>query len=430
MTDCGITSVAKKLEDGATKFGGAIFYELAASPFQAAYQLADQSKTLAGGTHLPPLEISKPDSSGWSTAGSFVGTVAKYALLSKVVHGAMNTGETNAVQQTLAMTVRNASVESSVVGATAGFLTPVEPGQNYWQEKGIKTVVSAGSFGVMGGTSALLNKTSFMAEQKGSLTRAVAVNGIAGVFGGTSESILDATLHNRSLDYKQTAMNAGSYGLFGAAFGGTAHMFSARLPVADVAPERVNADNGTRTNYQASQFSNTQDHGYEGTRTRASLTEHAQRALAKAQEHVARFGDFLDNSISQLIPLKPMDGLQPAYARAGAYGNGRIPYRAKVDWNSGATYSIAYEGGRGGAIEHTLETGSTSRTSARAAAEPAAEPVAEKVAEKGTGNGPAAVESTGIRKPGETRTGTDDVRPSSDSPKSSTTKGYSIRASA
>ena len=326
MTDSGIKAAAKTLGDGVAKFGSAIFYEVAESPYQAAYQFADQTSALVGGKHLPTLEITKPDDSGWSTAGSFVGTIAKYALLAKVVHGAVSTGEARSIQQTVGMTIQNASVESTLVGGAAGFLTPVDSTKDYWKEKGIKTTIAAGSFGIMGGTAAAIGKSSFMSAERGSLARTMTINGLAGIAGGTAESGLDAGLHNKRLDLTQTAINAGTYGVFGAGFGASSHFLSARLPEAS----QVKAE----------------ESGVSQTEPKTTLREHAQRAIQTAQEHLSTFGTYLDNSIAKVNPLLMMDsGLQPAYARASYYpANSMRAYRApNLGLSDNAMYSVAHQ---------------------------------------------------------------------------------------
>lgn len=291
--ESSIKNYAQELRDGVSKFAHAAAYEAIESPIQGAYQLAGKTSEAVLGKHLPELELTKPDSSAWSTAGSFVGSVAKYAILSKVVHNAVNPSETRAADQLLGMSVKQATLESTIVGGTAGLLTPVDDSKNYWREKRIGIIESAGSFGVMGGTAATIGKSAFMNGERGTLTRAVATNGIAGLAGGTTQSLLDTSLRQRKLDLSETAVTATSYGLFGAAFGGASHLISAR-PI-----ESASTENN-------------------GSTAKASLTDRAQMALQKAQLHITRVGQYIDESIAKVNPFLLDSGLQPAYATANA----------------------------------------------------------------------------------------------------------------
>jgi hypothetical protein len=304
--ESSIKGYAQELCDGVSKFTHAAAYEAIESPLQGAYQLASKTSEAVAGKHLPNLEVAKPDSSAWSTAGSFVGTVAKYAIISKFVHGAVNSSETGATEQLLGMSVKQASLESTLVGSTAGLLTPVDCSQNYWREKGIGVAESAGSFGVMGATAAGLGKSALLNSERGTLTRAVAINGLAGIAGGTTQSLLDTSLRQRKLDLKETAMTATSYGLFGAAFGGVSHVISAHA--AEAGP------------LESASFT-----------SKISLSDRAQMALQKAQMHATRVGQYIDESMTKVNPFLLDGGLQPAYATAnagigsGAFRPARIP---------------------------------------------------------------------------------------------------------
>ncbi|HEY9755163.1 MAG TPA: hypothetical protein V6C97_08380 [Oculatellaceae cyanobacterium] len=315
--ESSIKNYAQDLCDGVSKFAHAAAYEAIERPILGAYQLASKTSESVLGEHLPKLEITKPDSSGWSTAGSFVGSVVKYAALSKLVHNAINPSETRAADQLLGMSVRDASLESTIVGGADGFLTLVDDSENYWREKGIHVVESAGSFGVMGGTAAAIGKSKFMNAERGSLSRAIATNGLAGIAGGTTQSILDTSLHHRSLDLRETAMTATSYGLFGAAFGGASHIISAR-PI-----ESTSAENNSST-------------------TRTTLAERTQLALQKVQTHATRIGQYIDDSIAQVNPFLLDSGLQPAYATS-TVGGFRPGARAFRPATTGFTPNITPE---------------------------------------------------------------------------------------
>ena len=288
----GNESALERAKDGTEKFFKAFAYEAGVSSVVALQQFANEST----GKHLPELRITKPDDSWSSTAGSFCGDVAKYVVLSKIVHGAFNAGESKALAETaetVSTTVRNSALESATVGAAAGFLTPVEHGRDYWKEKGATMFTSAAAFGAMGGTAAAIGRTSFLGSES-ALTRTIAINGIAGLAGGTVDSAFDSTLHNQPITLGKTVRTAATYGLFGAAFGGVAHALGANGYAVRSESDAVKIKAGTDAIDLANDSS-----------TKPTLREHAENAIRAVHAKTLEIGRSIDNSIAKINPLLP-----------------------------------------------------------------------------------------------------------------------------
>jgi hypothetical protein len=314
----GNESVMDRAKENTEKFFKAFAYEAGVSSIVSLQQFANEST----GKHLPELQITKPDSSLSSTAGSFCGDVAKYVILSKLVHGAFNAGESKALSETaetVSTTIRNSALESATVGAAAGFLTPVENGRDYWKEKGATMATSAAAFGTMGGTAAAIGRSSFLGSES-ALTRTVAINGIAGLAGGTIDSTVDSALHNQPITLDKTVRTAASYGLFGAAFGGVAHAVGANAyavrPESDDLKIKTGADGIDQTNDAS---------------VKPTLREHAENAIRAVHAKTLEIGRSIDNSIAKINPLLAENGypgMQLAYEGSsyGSAGRSARPY--------------------------------------------------------------------------------------------------------
>jgi hypothetical protein len=311
-------SVLDGLQDNSEKFFKAFVYEAGLSPIQSLSQFVNES----AGKHLPDLQISKPDSSLSSTVGGFCGDVAKYVILSKVVHSAFGSAQSKALTatvETLSVSIGKNALEATTVGAAAGFLTPVDNSHDYWKEKGISIGKSAASFGTMGGMASALGKTSFLSSES-ALSRTVAINGIAGLAGGTIDSVLDSSLHNQPITLDGTIKTAATYGLFGAAFGGVAHAAGANSYVGASEVEAAKIKTGT-DNFE---------HVGEST-VKPTLREHAESAFRTVQAKTLEFGNAIDNSIAKINPFLSGDGfpgMQLAYEGVGYGSTARVarPY--------------------------------------------------------------------------------------------------------
>ncbi len=285
----------------------AFIYEAGLSPIVSLHQFVNEST----GKHLPDLEFTKPDSSMSSTVGSFLGDVAKYVILSKVVHSAFNPAESEALAETAeaaSATIRKNALESATVGTVAGFLTPVDNGRDYWKEKSSTMVTSGAAFGTMGGTAAALSKTSFLSSEA-ALTRTIAISGIAGLAGGTIDSAVDSTLHNQPITLDKTIRTAATYGLFGAAFGGVAHAVGANAYVARPESDAI------KIKTEPSALDQVDD-----SIAKPTLREHAASALRAVHTKTLEIGRSIDNSIAKINPLLALDnysGMQLAYEGAG-----------------------------------------------------------------------------------------------------------------
>jgi hypothetical protein len=305
----GNESALDSAKDGTETFFKAFAYEAGVSSVVALQQFANEST----GKHLPELQITKPDDSWSSTAGSFCGDVVKYVILSKIVHGAFNAGESKALAETaetVSTTVRNSALESATVGAAAGFLTPVENGRDYWKEKGATMVTSAAAFGTMGGTAAAIGRTSFLGSES-ALTRTIAINGIAGLAGGIVDSAFDSTLHNQPITLGKTVRTAATYGLFGAAFGGVAHAVGANGYAVRPEFDAVKV----KTGIEPDSMDQAND-----SNAKPTLREHAENAIRAVHAKTLEIGRSIDNSIAKINPLLPengFSGMQLAYEGAG-----------------------------------------------------------------------------------------------------------------
>jgi len=285
----------------------AFIYEVGVSPIVSLHQFVNEST----GKHLPDLEVTKPDSSMSSTVGSFIGDVAKYVILSKVVHSAFNPAESEALAETAeaaSTTIRKNALESATVGTVAGFLTPVDNGRDYWTEKGSTMVTSGAAFGTMGGTAAALSKTSFLSSEA-ALTRTIAISGIAGLAGGTIDSAVDSTLHNQPIALDKTIKTAATYGLFGAAFGGVAHAVGVNAYVGRPESDAIKIKTEPGALDQV-----------DDSIAKPTLREYAASAIRAVHTKTLEIGRSIDNSIAKINPLLALDnypGMQLAYEGAG-----------------------------------------------------------------------------------------------------------------
>jgi hypothetical protein len=294
-------------KESTEKCFNAFIYEVGVSPLVSLHQFVNEST----GKHLPDLEFTKPDSSMSSTVGSFIGDVAKFVILSKVVHSAFNPVESAALAETAAAastTIRKNALESATVGTVAGFLTPVDKGRDYWTEKGSTMVTSGAAFGTMGGTAAALSKTAFLSSEA-ALTRTIAINGIAGLAGGTIDSAVDSKLHNQPITLDKTIKTAATYGLFGAAFGGVAHAVGVNSYVGRPESDAIKIKTEPGALDQV-----------DDSIAKPTLREHAANAIRAVHTKTLEIGRSIDNSIAKINPLLALDnypGMQLAYEGAG-----------------------------------------------------------------------------------------------------------------
>lgn len=196
-----------------------LFYAAITAPAQGAYQFVQK----ASGDLLPEWKPEKPpiDSVG-SLAGELTGAGAVFLAAALVSRPAMRKLAGNLAGASLSKQAVWAGLETGAAGAMVGLLQPVQPGKDFWTEKG-KTSAHLGlSFGAMGATGKLLSGSGwFGAAGERSLSQSVSVNALTGASGGFMDAYLRAGIVEQRLPsaaevFGSTAIFATLGGAYGA----------------------------------------------------------------------------------------------------------------------------------------------------------------------------------------------------------------------
>jgi len=195
-------------------FGQALFHSGVENPLNGFVQLVNKTTH----TSLPELQIAgAPEENSWGTAaGNLAGTVADYALLSKIAGSTMGDIGGSGL-------AGNALRAGIVGGVYSGIFTPSDPNSDsFFSDRLANAGVGAATFASMAAAANGLGKTGlFAVPEVRSLAGYVALGGLSGAAGGVAHAESSAILKDGR--FLPSLGNLGSdietYAAFGAAFG-------------------------------------------------------------------------------------------------------------------------------------------------------------------------------------------------------------------
>jgi diguanylate cyclase (GGDEF)-like protein len=163
-----------------------------------------------------PVLLEKPtDHDGWTTAGSLVGHVMDFYVLSK---GVRRAGAALGKAETVPV------LETATAGALFELSRPVE-GDDILGSKFKNAAIGFGTFGSMDGANIALRRLNYF-NQANTFAKRVSLGGLSGGAGGLTHSVLDSGLNDKPLTWSGVGTDVATFGAFGAMFGGLDHGIS------------------------------------------------------------------------------------------------------------------------------------------------------------------------------------------------------------
>jgi len=157
-----------------------------------------------------PGWVSKPEHDNlWTSAGSVVGNVADFYVLSKGV----GLGRQSMFGRAASVPI----LEAGTTGALFELTMPVDD-KDFYGNKLRNAAIGFGTFATMNGASIGLRNYTAMGKTTGFLGT-VGVSGLSGAAGGLSHSLLDSGFNSKPITLEGVGKDVASYGAFGAMFG-------------------------------------------------------------------------------------------------------------------------------------------------------------------------------------------------------------------